>query len=802
MPAINGANAPDPDWISAGWHAVLQAAQGDVVESDALVKRFVFPTDNRTPAAIVAALRDDPWTQSGKYALGWVYFCVILLALAVALRFFRIWTDKIRTALYEEDVAASASASASSSPDDYHEMKSLDTNNTVAKLFPRAARPAERPKMESSLSSIRPLNVAIAVVRSVLYRPIPAVRWRKRQIVFPSIGTFAFVFAALTFVSLYTFVPQPLYYSSIRYGSPPVAIRAGMIAVAMVPWIVAMSMKANVVSLLTGIGHERLNVLHRWGGYLCLFLGLVHAVPFYVQPMWERGAMEVFRSYFSAGTVVYGSGIAVLVPLLWLCVASLPVFRRWMYELFVALHVPVAVVFLGMLFWHCHHYLTSWRYLWATVAIWASSYLFRLLKLNWVQPWRRSWLVGDEAAITLLHDHAIRITIPTQVQWQPGQYVYLRIPEISVLENHPFTIASLCSDDFPSEYGPGYQDMALVFKPFGGFTRKVLERRVRKGPTDRCRVWLDGPYGGMQRHLSAFDNVVLVAGGSGITALVSHVLDLVKRMRDGKAVTRKIQIVWAVKRLEAMDWFKEELRICREHAPLDAVECQFFVTASKRQAAEAAGDRRSFLRPRPVSGLFGSEKMHELAQGFASKRSSAVIRDDAGGDAVREAELRRENEDGIAALPTRPPPAVHAVHARRQKLSLDLSHVSHASASPPPPLPPAVPSSGPPLSQFDFGFPSTPTLLQKNLMRFAFGVSPACLKAAPGGWSVQYGRPDIGYMLKQFAADFGPRSCVFVCGPPAMRIDVARAVAGLQHLVFRGEGGRDEIYLHYEDFAF
>ncbi len=79
-----------------------------------------------------------------------------------------------------------------------------------------------------------------------------------------------------------------------------------------------------------------------------------------------------------------------------------------MYELFVALHVPVAMIYVAMLFWHCHKYLTSWNYLWATVAIWVLSYLIRPFKLNWSNPWRLSWLIGDEAAVTLLSEKSAR----------------------------------------------------------------------------------------------------------------------------------------------------------------------------------------------------------------------------------------------------------------------------------------------------------------------------------------------------------------------------------------------------------
>jgi len=750
---------------------LMQLAVRDTVESlPALAKRINIPITSTSPPGLIAASHQDPWQQSGKYALGWVYFCIILLVATVIIRFYHLWTDKIRTALYKEETMKS---SITSSPDSAFELGSLATNSSVCKFFPRNGELPRGPKEQSSVSSVAPLNNTIAIMRWLFYRPLPVLRIKKREIVFPSPGVVVIVSAALIFVTLYCFVPQPLYYTSIAFGSPPLAIRAGMIAVAMMPWIIALSMKANIVTMLTGIGHERLNVLHRWGGYLCLFLSLVHTIPYYITPVWDQGGLAVFKTYFTGQSYIYGTGVAALVPLIFLCVASLPILRVWMYELFVALHVPVAIVYLGMLFWHCHNYLTSWNYLFATAAIWAVSYGIRVFYLNWTLPWRMSWLIGEEAAVTLLPENAVKVTIPTQKAWRPGQYVYLRMPGISIFENHPFTIASLCSEDFPSDYGEQYRDMTLVFRPFGGFTRKVLNAAVEKGPLKTYRAFIDGPYGGMQREMASFDHVVLFAGGSGITAIVSQLLDLIKRMRDGKAVTKSVQVVWALKRPETMQWFQEELRICREYAPPDSVHCQFFITAAKRQGPEMS------TRPsRPVSGIF-HDKINDAFQGIASKRNSALIQEEAAGDPDRIKELRRENEDGITALPKAylaPPKAAHT----RTKNPARLSISTHA-----------------PSKSLDFGFPSTPTLLEKNLMRFAFLPSGVAKK---DGWRTEYGRPDIPYMLKQFSRDFGKRTCVFVCGPPSMRIDVANSVASLQRDVW-SNSGKDEIFLHTENYA-
>ncbi|PGH08672.1 hypothetical protein AJ79_05954 [Helicocarpus griseus UAMH5409] len=761
-----------------------------------LVKRIDIPNDGTSTLKEIADREKDPWRESGKYALGWVYFAVVLLVFTALLHLYHVWGDKIRTGLYKEEVLNNKTLS----PQSDFEMTSPGTFNSSRNFFPTDGSLPSPVRHESSITGIRSINYIMAFIRWIFYRPIPVIKLWKMEIVPPSMGAAFIVLMALAFVTLYCFLPQPLFYTTIRSGSPPLAIRAGMIAVALMPWIIALSAKANFVSLVTGIGHERLNVLHRWGGYLCLFLSIVHMVPFYITPVWEDGALHLYQELRIGRMYIYGSGLAAFAPLCFLCVHSLPVLRNRIYELFVVLHVPVSIVFLGTLFWHCKNYLTSWHYLFATVAIWVLSYIARLFFLNWTNPFRLSWLIGEESAVTILPECAIKVTIPTQQRWRPGQYVYLRMPGISFFENHPFTIASLCSDDFPSDYGEHYRDMTLVFRPFSGFTSKVLDTCLEKGPYKTYRAFIDGPYGGMRREVASFDDVIFFAGGSGITAIASQLLDLIKRMRDGKALTRTVRVIWALKRPETMEWFKEELRICREYAPTGSFFCQFYLTAAKRYSAIVG------TRSRPVSGIF-HDRINDVFQGVASKRNSAFIREEAAGDEAREQELRRENEDGISALP-----AAH-IHQHPHS-SPDIGAApsnSHSHSH----YPHLLQTSDDYFAQqhqphhylqyqqdqeqqqqpFDFGFPSTPTLFQKNLMRFAFLPTQK-----RDGWRTEYGRPDIPFMLKQFSKDFGRRTCVYVCGPPSMRVDVANTVAQLQRGVMR-DPGRDEVYLHTENYA-
>jgi len=906
--------------------AVRSAAESTSRTIGGLVKRILLSLDSNSPPGLVQALTVDPFAQSGKYGLGWTYFALAILGLTILIRIWHFWQDKIRQAIYKQEMEAHFKQLYSLDPE-WDRSAALATGATNAEsrrhFFPEEQTEEKKNfKPKAHFSSVGFVNDTLALFRWVFYRPIPDIVYKKKRFTFASAAVLFSVFIALCFVTVFCFLQQPLYWQSIRFGSPPLAVRAGMIAVAMTPWIVATSTKANLLTLLTGIGPERLNVFHRWISYLCLFMSLVHTIPFYIQPIWEDGGLEIFAKVLPQDNgLLYGSGIACLVPLCWLCVGSLPIIRRKAYEVFIKLHVPVGYIYVGVLFWHTKNFLMSWGYLGASVAVLLLCNIWRFFNLNWTKPWRMAFMIGDEAAINIMSENTIKITVPTQMRWKPGQYVYLRMPGISLFQNHPFTISSLCSEDFPSEYGENHRDCVLVFRPYGGFTRKVLETAIEKGPFHTYRAFLDGPYGGMRRELAAFDTCILIAGGSGITSLMSQLLNLIKRMRDGKAITKKIVVVWALKRLEAMDWFREELRICREAAPPESVTCKFFVTASVRQPATAGG---AYGRaPRPLSNMF-HDKLDGFVAGIASKRNSALIMAEAQGDPDRERELRAEDEDRITALPQQkylqphnlpppppgPPPGQlppqppksktsvaedtlrrlegrdsdsknqgsissgsehrdgkkkdkdgefhfpplaprgekaphfnYAPAASRQRYSQLLAvpgdaegrpsgagsgrseegqtdqEQSGPSTEPAPIRPPELahlrtdvggvqskprPTStfGPP-SGFDFGFPGTPTEFQRSLMRFAFPIP----HEIDGGWSVEYGRPDLGYMLKEWATGgpdgrgvLGRRTAVFVCGPPAMRVGVANTVAALQAEIW-GDDMLEEIFLHAENYA-
>jgi Ferric reductase like transmembrane component len=311
MPVLDHLSRRDALAGLAQTFSLAERAIGSTLHT--LVARVNVPFNSSSPPGLIQANKQDPFKKSGKYALVWVYFGIILLVFATLLHFFHSVTDRLRTALHEDEVQKS---SITSSPSTDYEMAALQTDKSTLKLFPRnnqleQSSSSSLDHFELAILAFRPFNFLIAAFRFIFYRPAPKIQLRKqwRPVEFPSLSVIIVGFAGLAMSVLYCFLPQPLYWQSMQFGSPPLGIRAGMMALAMLPWIIAMSMKANIVSVLTGIGHERLNVLHRWGGYLCLFLSLVHAVPFYVQRGWDPAGYVIYQTYFQTnGLYIFGTG--------------------------------------------------------------------------------------------------------------------------------------------------------------------------------------------------------------------------------------------------------------------------------------------------------------------------------------------------------------------------------------------------------------------------------------------------------------------------------------------------------------
>jgi predicted ferric reductase len=187
-----------------------------------------------------------------------------------------------------------------------------------------------------------------------------------------------------------------------------------------------------------------------------------------------------------------------------------------------------------------------------------------------------------DARLEVLDGEMLKISIPTfeHLSWKPGQHVFLRFPGIAPLDNHPFTIANTCDEIYVTakDGRTTRRPMEFLVKPKNGIT-KTLMRLAENGSHQTLKTYIEGPYGGHHSNMElAYEHVILVAGGSGITSLLPLLTDLAKKVGRRGTVLKEIRLIWAVKHKHAVTWIHDQLQEVIATAP-GAVTIDYYITS-------------------------------------------------------------------------------------------------------------------------------------------------------------------------------------------------------------------------------
>ncbi|KAF5379489.1 hypothetical protein D9615_006545 [Tricholomella constricta] len=386
----------------------------------------------------------------------------------------------------------------------------------------------------------------------------------------PPLGAMLIVGALMLFALVFSFTVRPYYWPVPEMGnSPPLGTRTGWISIAIMPFMFAFSSKVNLIGMITGTPHEKLQVFHRWTAWIMYFTSLVHTFPF-IQFNIGVGKMELVYATKS----YYWTGVAALIPQTWLILMSWGPIRSRYYETFKKLHFLVTIIFMIFLFIHCNFRLTSWDYFWATGGVYGITWLARF----GLTLFRNG--LGHTASFTLLPDRTVRILIPTKtLRWAPGQHYFVRFLDLGAHAgtSHPFTVASL----------PDSGALEFHVRVREGITARMAAAAAAGGKTSA--VSLDGPYGGVHGSFEVYDRVVLLAGGSGASFTVPILLDLLAGLKAKKVKTKHVHFVWAVPSIESLECYQETLSTALKGVPEGAATVSFYVTGPERSSSPSSG---------------------------------------------------------------------------------------------------------------------------------------------------------------------------------------------------------------------
>ena len=294
------------------------------------------------------------------------------------------------------------------------------------------------------------------------------------------------------------------------------------------------------------INWDRSQYFHAFLGFTILFFALLHALA-HLSGTFVR-AVDADRTLlpnFPSSPITYRAmvatragvtGILALTTLFALCLTGLPSVRRSRFQLFQYTHLLIWP-FIALLLVHGTGDLIQSPVLgyWLIVP---------MLAVLWDRVPRTvsMFRIKPGCSFRVIEDSTVVLSIPqSAVSWtyKPGQYILLRVPELSRLQWHPFTIVGSTSSS-----GDDALACEVYIRKAGDWTGALLKRTQEALP---CTVTVDGPFGSPCDQLSNYARIVIVGTGIGVTPYAGWLRDL------GPGQT--VDFHWVVKERVSFTWF-------------------------------------------------------------------------------------------------------------------------------------------------------------------------------------------------------------------------------------------------------
>lgn len=299
-------------------------------------------------------------------------------------------------------------------------------------------------------------------------------------------------------------------------------------------------------------GIDAVYYFHRIISIVAFALVAAHPVLLVVEDASKLALFNVFTAPPRARFAV----LALVLTAVLLVASFFRTRLRLGYELWRRTHGLMAVVMLAAAVAHVElvgHYVSTpaKHVLWIVYpALWTVALLWARV----VKPavmWRRPWSV---AGVRPERGSAWTLTLKREgerFEFAPGQFVWLHLGATPfAMAEHPFSISSSAERT---------ESVELTIKELGDFTSTIGDTPIGE------RAWIDGPYGqfSMDRHRA--DGYVFIAGGVGITPIMSML-----RTAADRGDTRPFLLIYGVSSLDEAT-FADELTELEERIRLRVV---------------------------------------------------------------------------------------------------------------------------------------------------------------------------------------------------------------------------------------
>ncbi|KAJ5280548.1 Riboflavin synthase-like beta-barrel [Penicillium angulare] len=270
---------------------------------------------------------------------------------------------------------------------------------------------------------------------------------------------------------------------------------AGHLAVMNTPGLVISAGRNNPLISMLGLSFDTFNFMHRWVGRTIAANAIIHMSAVLANQAYMNGMDYILYTIWQMPFYIYG-------------LVSLSPLRHSFYELFLHLHVALAVMSFVALWYHLKNLLQQ-KVLLGTLVLWGLDRATRLLVLIWRNCGKRR----TTATVEALPGSVAKVEVEVSRAWnfRPGQYMYLYMPCLGLWTSHPFTVAWTSTKDSSSLDlsekrsstdsfatligGSETTTMSVLIKGQDGFTKKLIQK-AEDSPEGRIKAMAlaEGPF--------------------------------------------------------------------------------------------------------------------------------------------------------------------------------------------------------------------------------------------------------------------------------------------------------------------
>lgn len=310
------------------------------------------------------------------------------------------------------------------------------------------------------------------------------------------------------------------------------------------------------ITILTTL--KKINILpfdkavyyHKIFSMLTLFISLIHGiVSIYITKN------NKINSKIATGYVFY---MLLLINNL----ISISRFKDKFYNVFVSIHKILFILIFIIAMFHSNGYILY------VFILYLLDMFYRIYLINKIKN------LQLHVEYSVISKNLIKLEIVDKtIISKSGQYIYICIPQISLLEWHPFSITS-----------SPYENKTLYIKVVGDWTRK-LKNKILDG--DNLDILIDGFYGNIAKYLLEYQYILIFGGGLGITPILSIIKYICYNYKNNLRHIKKVYFICTFEEyaniLALLDplYFEYKEVLNKENVYLDTTLFNTFVHISK-----------------------------------------------------------------------------------------------------------------------------------------------------------------------------------------------------------------------------